>query len=188
MPIIATTRNGTERIGSIAQTVTAPVLGRSPPRGSVNASRSIALMLAGSNSSVVAGVSPFSTSSDRRFVLNPAAFSVPAPGTFGNLGRGAVHGPGLTQFDLTLQKKFAITERVNTEFRVEMYNLLNRANFSNPVARLNNVLGTATNQLQPGQAYGTATGGAFGTVLQTVESAVGLGAQRQIQLSLRISF
>ena len=138
--------------------------------------------------SVVAGVSPFSTSSDRRFVLNPAAFSVPAPGTFGNLGRGAVHGPGLTQFDLTLQKKFAITERVNTEFRVEMYNLLNRANFSNPVARLNNVLGTATNQLQPGQAYGTATGGAFGSVLQTVESAVGLGAQRQIQLSLRISF
>ena len=54
MPIIATTRNGTERIGSIAQTVTAPVLGRSPPRGSVNASRSIMAMLVGSNSSVEA--------------------------------------------------------------------------------------------------------------------------------------
>ena len=104
------------------------------------------------------------------------------------LGVVAAVAVGLTQFDLTLQKKFAITERVNTEFRVEMYNLLNRANFANPVARLNNVLGTGTNQLQPGQAFGSATGGTFGSVLQTVESAVGLGAQRQIQLSVRISF
>ena len=137
---------------------------------------------------VVAGVNPFLQSSDRRYVLNPAAFSTPAPGTFGNLGRGALHGPGLAQLDLTLHKKFSITERVNTEFRFEAYNLFNRANFANPVARLNNVLGTGTNQLQPGQAYTTATGGTFGTVLQTVESAVGLGAQRQIQLSLRLNF
>ena len=137
---------------------------------------------------VVAGVNPFLQSSDRRFVLNPAAFSTPAPGTFGNLGRGALHGPGLSQFDLTLHKKFWITERLNTEFRFEAYNLFNRANFANPVARLNNVLGTGTNQLQPGQAYTSATGGSFGSILQTVESAVGLGAQRQIQLSLRLNF
>ena len=115
-------------------------------------------------------------------------FATPAPGTFGNLGRGALHGPGLSQFDLTLHKRFAITERVNTEFRLEAYNLFNKANFLNPVVRLNNVLGTGTNQLQPGQAYNATTGGSFGSVLQTVESAVGLGAQRQIQLSLRFSF
>jgi hypothetical protein len=42
--------------------------------------------------------------------------------------------------------------------------------------------------LQPGQAYTPATAGFFGSVLQTVESAVGLGAQRQIQLSLRFNF
>jgi hypothetical protein len=137
---------------------------------------------------VVAGVNPFLTTSDRRIVLNPAAFSVPAPGTFGNLGRGALHGPGLVQFDLTLHKKFRITERIGSEFRFEAYNLFNRANFSNPVARLNNVLGTGANQLQPGQAYNSTTGGSFGQVLQTVESAVGLGAQRQIQLSLRLNF
>lgn len=137
---------------------------------------------------VVAGVNPFLETSDRRFVVNPAAFSTPAPGTFGNLGRGALHGPGLSQFDLTLHKKFRLTERLNTEFRAEVYNLFNRANFANPVVRLNNVLGTGTNQLQPGQAYNATTGGSFGTVLQTVESAVGLGAQRQIQLSLRFSF
>jgi hypothetical protein len=127
-------------------------------------------------------------SSDRRYVVNPAAFSTPAPGTFGNLGRGALHGPGLTQFDLTLHKKFTFKERITSEFRFEAYNLFNRANFANPVVRLNNVLGTGTNQLQPGQAYNTTTAGSFGTVLQTVESAVGLGAQRQVQLSLRFSF
>jgi hypothetical protein len=137
---------------------------------------------------VVAGVDPYVQTSDRRFVLNPAAFSTPQPGAFGNLGRGALHGPGLGQFDLTLHKKFTLTERFNTEFRFEAYNLFNRANFLNPVARLNNVLGTGTNQLQPGQAYTPVTGGSFGTVLQTVESAVGLGAQRQIQLSLRFNF
>ena len=121
-------------------------------------------------------------------MLKAAAFSTPAPGTFGNLGRGALHGPGLSQFDLTLHKKFSLTERLKSEFRFEVYNLFNRANFANPVVRLNNVLGTGNNQLQPGQAYTPATAGSFGTVLQTVESAVGLGAQRQIQLSLRFSF
>ena len=137
---------------------------------------------------VVAGVNPFLQSSDRRYVVNPAAFSTPAPGTFGNLGRGALHGPGLTQFDLTLHKKFTFKERLVSEFRFEAYNLFNRANFANPVVRLNNVLGTGANQLQPGQAYNATTAGSFGTVLQTVESAVGLGAQRQVQLSLRFSF
>jgi hypothetical protein len=137
---------------------------------------------------VVAGVNPFLQTSDRRFVLNPAAFSTPAPGSFGNLGRGALHGPGLSQFDLTMHKRYRVTERVNSEFRVEVYNVFNRANFANPAARLNNVLGTGTNQLQPGQPYSQASAGAFGSVLQTVESAVGLGAQRQIQLSLRFNF
>jgi hypothetical protein len=137
---------------------------------------------------VVAGVNPFLNNGDRRYVVNPAAFSTPAPGTFGNLGRGALHGPGLSQFDLTLHKKFTFKERLTSEFRFEAYNLFNRANFANPVVRLNNVLGTGANQLQPGQAYNATTAGSFGTVLQTVESAVGLGAQRQIQLSLRFSF
>jgi hypothetical protein len=138
---------------------------------------------------VVAGVNPFlQNSSDKRFILNPAAFAIPAPGTFGNLGRGALHGPGLTQFDLTAHKKFKITERVNTEFRVEAYNIFNKGNFANPVARLNNVLGTSGNTLQPGQPYNATTGGSFGSVLSTVESAVGLGAQRQVQMSLRVNF
>ncbi len=138
----------------------------------------------------VAGVSPYLTSpTDSRVFLNPAAFSIPAPGTFGNLGRWALHGPGLAQFDLTLHKRFNFTEKVNLEFRSELYNILNHTNFANPVSRLNNALGTGTNQIQPGQAFTpAAAGGTFGLSTSTVTKDVGLGASRQVQLSLRLNF
>jgi len=138
---------------------------------------------------VVTGVDPFLNTGDRRYILNPAAFSIPQPGTFGNLGRWALHGPSLNQFDLTLQKRFAITEKINIEFRSEFYNLLNRANFANPPARLNDSLGINANQLQPGQPFSLApAGSAFGIANSTVTKDVGLGTNRQIQFSLRLSF
>jgi hypothetical protein len=138
---------------------------------------------------VVAGVDPFLSNGDRRYFLNPAAFSIPAPGEFGNLGRWALHGPALSQFDLTLQKRFPIKETVALEFRSEFYNLFNRANFANPPARLNNALGTGAGQIQPGQPFTLATsGGTFGIANSTVTKDIGLGASRQIQFSLRLSF
>jgi hypothetical protein len=95
----------------------------------------------------------------------------------------------MSQFDLTLHKRFRLTEKFNLEFRSELYNLFNRANFANPPAALNNALGTGSNQLQPGQAFTSASaGGAFGIYNSTVERAVGLGTSRQIQLSLRLNF
>jgi hypothetical protein len=54
--------------------------------------------------------------------FNPSAFALPAAGTFGNLGRNVVIGPGTNNWDISMQKKFAITERVATEFRAEFYN------------------------------------------------------------------
>ena len=139
--------------------------------------------------SVVAGVNPFLQSSDKRYFLNPAAFTIPQPGQFGNLGRYALHGPGLNQLDFTLHKRFNINERWNVEYRAEIYNLFNRANFSNPPAALATALGTASNQLQPGQPYSSSiAGAAFGVFNSTVSKDVGLGAQRQIQMSLRLNF
>lgn len=139
--------------------------------------------------SVVPGVDPFLRTADRRFILNPAAFTIPRPGEFGNLGRWALHGPSLVQFDLTLQKRFPVTERVSLEFRSEVYNVFNRANFANPPARLNNALGVGPNQIQPGQPFtSAAAGGAFGIANSTVTKDVALGASRQIQLALRLSF
>ena len=138
---------------------------------------------------MVAGVDPFLHLSDDKFVLNPAAFSIPQPGTFANMGRFPLHGPGMQQIDFTLHKQFRIDEIRNIEFRAEVYNIFNRTNFANPPAVLNNALGTGNNQIQPGQAYSSASaGGAFGVANSTVSKDVGLGAQRQIQFSLRLNF
>lgn len=138
---------------------------------------------------VVAGVDPYLHTGDRKYMINPAAFSIPTPGQYGNLARAALIGPGLSQFDLTVDKRFRITERVNVAFRGEFYNLFNRANFAPPPIRLSNALGTGSNQLQPGQPYSlSAAGGTFGIGNATVTKDVGLGAARQIQWSLRVNF
>jgi hypothetical protein len=133
---------------------------------------------------LVPGVSPY-LNNDRNF-LNPAAFAVPQPGTFGNLPRNALKGPDFKQVDLILNRRFRITETTNIEFRTEIFNIFNRANFTNPASTLNDVVGGS---LQPGQAYTQATAGAtFGLLRQTVERTVGLGTNRQIQFALRLSF
>jgi hypothetical protein len=147
---------------------------------------------------VVAGVNPFLTTSDKRVFLNPAAFSIPQPGTFGNMGRNALAGPSLSQFDLTLHKQVNITERLNVQFRGEIYNLFNKANFANPPATLSAGLpsgytdpanATGLTGIQPGQPFtASAAGGAFGRFSGTVANTIGLGAQRQVQLSLRLNF
>jgi len=138
---------------------------------------------------LVAGVSPFLTGGGRTSFLNPAAFAMPAPGLYGNLARNVLHGPGLAQMDITLQKKIPLSEKVILEFRGELYNLFNRANFANPPSLLANALGTGLNRIQPGQAFTeAASGGAFGVLNRTVERTVGLGTSRQAQLSLRLTF
>ena len=63
---------------------------------------------------------------------NPNAFILPTIGTFGNLGRGVLNGPGLTNVDLSLFKSLAVTERANLQFRAEFFNSLNHANFASP--------------------------------------------------------
>ena len=64
--------------------------------------------------------------------FNPEAFSVPVAGTYGNLGRNTLSGPGLSELDLSLRKNTAISERVNLQFRSEFFNILNRTNFGTP--------------------------------------------------------
>jgi hypothetical protein len=64
--------------------------------------------------------------------FNPAAFSNPAFGTYGNYTRNSLFGPGFEDVDLSIFKNTPITERINTQFRVEMFNLFNRLNLANP--------------------------------------------------------
>ena len=65
--------------------------------------------------------------------LNPAAFTTPPAGQQGSEGRNDLHGFGLTQTDLSLARTFAITDRVNVQFRTDAFNLFNHPNFANPL-------------------------------------------------------
>ena len=64
--------------------------------------------------------------------FDPNAFLLPTPGTFGNLGRSTLEAPGLAQVDFSLFKTTRISERIGLQFRAEMFNLFNRANFGTP--------------------------------------------------------
>ena len=78
-------------------------------------------------------------------LLNLAAFAAPCtydliggscvPGTqhFGNVGRNAFRGPNYANFDFSLSKNTKLTEKVNLQLRVDMFNILNHPNFSNPL-------------------------------------------------------
>jgi hypothetical protein len=66
--------------------------------------------------------------------FNPSAFVLPTPGTYGNLGRETLTGPGLADVDLSLFKNTRITEKTNLQFRAEFFNILNRSNYGPPNA------------------------------------------------------
>ena len=64
--------------------------------------------------------------------FNPAAFVTPLAGTYGNVGRDVLQGPGLATLDFSLAKKISLSERLSLQFRSEFFNLLNRTNLNTP--------------------------------------------------------
>ena len=80
------------------------------------------------NADLVHTVAP----SDPSFWFNPAAFAVQPAGTFGNLGRNSVYGPGQINYDMALSRRFAVKERWKIEFRADFFNILNHANPNGP--------------------------------------------------------
>ena len=66
--------------------------------------------------------------------FNPAAFLQPPAnsGFYGNLGRDTLSGPGLATWDFSALKNTAAGEHLTVQFRAELFNLLNRANFNTP--------------------------------------------------------
>jgi hypothetical protein len=67
--------------------------------------------------------------------FNPAAFAVQPAGTFGDLGRDAVYGPGAIQFDAAFSRRFNLKgeSRWKLDFRSDLFNIMNHGNWSNPV-------------------------------------------------------
>lgn len=99
--------------------------------------------------------------------FNPLAFIQPLAGTYGNVGRNILEGPPLTQFDFSLAKRWALSERLNLQFRSEFFNIFNHANFNTP----NPVV------------YAAASGGPSPTAGIITSTAT---TSRQVQLGLKL--
>jgi hypothetical protein len=101
--------------------------------------------------------------------LNPAAFSGPknaggsyiVDGNFGNVGKGALRGPGSVNFDAGMSKNFTLHENWKLQFRGEFFNAMNHVNPNSPNTTLNSAQ--------------------FGKI-------TGVGAPRVGQLALKLSF
>ncbi|HEY1950942.1 MAG TPA: TonB-dependent receptor [Bryobacteraceae bacterium] len=74
--------------------------------------------------------------------FNTAAFTAPAPYTYGNVGRllPSLRGPGIVNLDISLDKEFSVFERVRLQFRAEAFNSLNHPQFGLP----GTVIGSST--------------------------------------------
>ena len=115
------------------------------------------------------------TGNPNQWFSNPAAFVVPCttpstPSTchFGDLGRNAITGPGFLNTDFSVTKNTRVTERINTQFRVEFFDFFNQANFGNP----NTTVGNSR----------------FGVISGTRFPSGDFGSSRQIQFALKLQF
>ncbi len=64
--------------------------------------------------------------------FDPAAFVAPPNGTYGNVGRDVLIGPGITTLDFSALKNTNLSEHFKLQFRAEFFNILNHANFGTP--------------------------------------------------------
>jgi hypothetical protein len=99
--------------------------------------------------------------------FDPKAFLPPAPGTYGNVGRGTLVGPGLASADVSLFKTTRLAERMSLQIRGEFFNVLNHANFATPNAAV---------------FSGTAISGSAGLITATATTS------RQIQFGMKLIF
>ena len=83
--------------------------------------------------------------------FNPAAFSLVAPGQFGNVRRNALYGPGVEMVNISVGKTFDMRESVKLQIRADAANAFNHANFNLPGGGIYGL--TAYSGQQPGQAY-----------------------------------
>lgn len=103
--------------------------------------------------------------------FNPDSFIAPpaSSGFFGNLGRDTLIGPGLATWDFSAFKTTTLRERHALQFRAEIFNLLNRANFNTP----NLITFTSS-------TAGTKVSGTAGAITSTSTSS------RQVQFGLKL--
>lgn len=97
--------------------------------------------------------------------FNTACFTAPAPFTYGDAGRDIVTGPGLDDFDATLQNEFPVRENVKLQFRLDIFDFFNHPNFNSPVGA--------------GRTFSASS--SFGSITSSQDP-------REMQFSLRLAF
>jgi Carboxypeptidase regulatory-like domain len=102
--------------------------------------------------------------------FDTSAFVTPTTPTthFGSLGRNVVIGPGFQNVDFSVLKNTKITENFRVQFRTEIFDLFNHANFG-----------------QPGRVVGSTT---FGQITNTRFPTGDSGSSRQLQFALKLIF
>jgi hypothetical protein len=130
----------------------------------------------------VPGVPLYLSSRSISHWINPAAFSLPAVGAWGNAGRNLITGPPLWQDDSAVEKNFHLTERNNVILRAEAFNIFNRAQYGQPSSSLSVTTKSGVRALT--------VPASFGAITSTVNSAglVGTGTPRVLEFSLRITY
>jgi hypothetical protein len=121
---------------------------------------------------VVSGTFYPSKRTPQQWVL-PLAFSTPSADTFGNAGRNILRGPGLGSCDFSVLRNFRLGETAKLQFRAEIFNIFNRANFDIPQNNVNSP--------------------SFGQIFNTIQPVAGLasggpGEPRELQLGLRLNW
>jgi len=136
----------------------------------------------GLRANLVPGQPIYLSGGDKTRYLNPAAFSLPASGQFGNLTRGLVRQLGLTNVDFSVNRNFALTERARLQFRAEFFNLFNHTQFN----------GFGNTAFITGRPANDAAGNTVPGVTVNPNSAFGIltsdRGPRNIQFGLKLNF
>ena len=104
--------------------------------------------------------------------FDPTAFTLPAAGTLGSVGRNSLTGPDFMTLDLAALKSVALTGGSSVQLRAEVFNLTNRPNFGQPTA---NIFVQTPNG-----------GGAYSPTAGRITTLA--GTSRQIQFAVKLIF
>jgi hypothetical protein len=120
------------------------------------------------------GISPYAATPSANGWFNVAAFSNPAPGTFGNIQRNSLIGPSTWEADFSAFKNIHFTERTTLQFRMEAFNVLNHPALNSPSASWGNSSATPSPN--------------FGLIRDTTTALGTAYTMRQVQLALKFIF
>jgi hypothetical protein len=123
-------------------------------------------------------------------LASPSQFVAPRGLTFGNAGRNSLNNPGRVNFDLALLRHFKPLERMDMEFRAELFNVFNHTQFriydpDNPGGAGNNVISCYSG---PGFSAGSQTSGADCITGASFLHPLNAHRPRTVQFGLKLAF